>query len=59
MFNDFEKKQKEKTFICSKLRFENIDNFLNTKILSFDKENFFYSYILTTLANFISYEEDV
>jgi len=59
MFNDFEREQKEKAFNYSKLRFENMDAFLNEKQLTFRDEYTNYSYMFITIANFISYKEDI
>ena len=59
MFNDFEKDQKEKAFIFSKLRFENMDDFLNNKTLKFRDNYTGYSYFFVGIANFISFKEDI
>lgn len=59
MFNEFEKEQKEKAFNYSKIRFENMDDFLNDRISKFRDEYTNYSYIFITIANFISYKEDI
>lgn len=59
MFNEFEREQKEKAFNYSKSRFDNMDSFLNDKIPKFRDEYTNYSYIFITIANFISYKEDI
>lgn len=59
MFNDFEMEQKEKAFNYSKLRFQNMDKFLNDGYGKLRDEAPNYSLIFITIAKFISFKEDI
>ena len=59
MLSEFERLQKKRAFNYSRLRFETMDDFLNEKTRIFRDDYNKYSYIFITIANFISYKEDI